>query len=105
MNKCRTDQSSYHDPDDVMTPAEERAEEKRINERIGDFYTFAEADSMETQVCFECGIDSLMKVERDWADVWCALSNALGSGKFPDLKTHIDQYVRSAIENGNDSWA
>ena len=29
MNKCRTDQESYHDPDDVMTPAEEREQEQK----------------------------------------------------------------------------
>ena len=101
MSKCRTDNPAYHQPDNFFSDEPEID----VDQRVVDFWTWAEADSTDSTAIFQCAIDSLVDDKADWNSFFIAITLAVDDGKFPELKEHMEKYIRADVEAGNDTWA
>ncbi len=94
MNKCRTDATAYHDPDDVLPELTGR----QIRDKIDDFWTWGEATD-QTMVIIQSAFEAMMDDERARNDFFYTLTNIKDG--FHGFKNFIETFVREEIEAGN----
>ncbi len=94
MNKCRTDATAYHDPNDVLPELTGR----QIQDKIDDFWTWGEATDQTTTI-IDCAFEAMMEVKRSRNNFFYSLS--IHKDRFPELRDSIETFVREEIEAGN----
>jgi len=78
--------------------------ETHIRERIHDYWIWAEPNQ-DSQINLELAIEEMFKHEDDYACFFVAIQLLVMDGKLPELKKYMDEYIRSSVENGEDSWS
>ncbi len=94
MNKCRTDATAYHDPDDVLPELTAR----QIRDKIDDFWLWGKATD-QTMVIIQSAFEVMMDDEKARKDFFYSLS--IQKDRFPQLRDSIETFVREEIEAGN----
>ncbi len=94
MNKCRTDATAYHDPDDVLPELTAR----QIQDKVDDFWTWGEPTD-QTMVIIQSAFDAMMDDEKARNDFFTSLAN--NKDRLPELRDSIETFVREEIEAGN----
>ncbi len=94
MNKCRTDATAYHDPDDVLPELTAR----QIRDKIDDFWLWSEATN-QTMLIIEYAFEAIMNDKDVWKGFFTSLTN--NKDRLPELRDFIEVFVREEIEAGN----
>ena len=96
MNKCRTDNPSYHQTPDWDY---EEIPEAKLNQMADEWFTFGEAD--EGWVSLLCAIDNLTQDEEKLKEAFTEIMLAIQNGKLNTLKKEMIPYIKADIEAGN----
>ncbi len=94
MNKCRTDATAYHDPDDVLPELTGR----QIQSKIDDFWTWGEPTE-QTMAIIQSAFEVMMDDEKARKDFFFSFSIKKDSS--PQLRDSIEPFLREEIEEGN----
>ena len=99
----RTDNPNFDKSPDWAAP---EITQDFIEQRVEDFYNYADDDSYEGLISLSCAIDALTTHDNDdYPQAAKELMAAISSGRLPMLEKYMSQYLACEVEAGNDDWA